>query len=275
MSGPVDPPLTLPDHRRSKRLGHARAALVNLPDMLDDLARCLTERDPNSGGHTGKISGSPAPLRLEVLHLTDTRRKPGWEGEDPRLQQLADRYGAAATLESWTRVVVEELAEPPEMAEYATVRSECSVLLEVWGWITDQQWADELAQDVLTLHGRVRAALGIRPEYQPRCRYCRSPVRPVEAETHGRTTWEACAFGLCSGCGATYPKGAALDALGQVQDPQPLKVIAEMVGIPVKTLHRWVLDGVITPAPGPDEKRRGRLYDLAQVQAVSRIRNRT
>lgn len=252
--------------RRAKRLGQARADLTQLPGMLDELSRCLTERGAPGGGKPSKVSGSPAPLRLDVLHLVDDRRKPGWDGEDPRLRQLEDRYGATATLETWTRVVCEEMAEPPDMAEVASVRSEASVLLEVWPWIEDQDWAEELADDVTHLTARVRAALGIRSEYRPRCRYCRSAVVPVEAQTHTITTWEACAFGLCSGCKAEYPKGPALDALGQVQDPLPLKDVAEITGISIKTLYRWQEAGDIK---AETDRKKGNLFDLAAVRAVA------
>lgn len=160
------------------RLGQARAALVTLPDDLDQLARCLTEKPAATGGNgkSGKVSASPAPLRLEVLHLVDDRRKPGWEGEDPRLQNLGDRYGAAAILESWTRVVVEEIPDDlrPDLAETATARSEAAVLVEVWPWVEQQQWAGELADDVLVLAGKVRFALGVRPTPRYFCPKCRS-----------------------------------------------------------------------------------------------------
>jgi hypothetical protein len=253
--------------RRAKKLGEARADLSALPDLLDELARCLTERGDTTGGKPGKISGSPPPLRLDVLHLVDDRRKPGWEGEDPRIQQLEDRYGATATLESWTRVVWEEMRnDRPEMADHPTVRTEASVLIEVWSWIEDRQWAEELAEDVTALTKRVRAALGHRPEYRPRCRYCRDVVKPVDAD-HTTSTWEACAFGLCSGCSATYPKGPALDALGQVQEPLPLKDVAEMTGLPLATLYRWYVVGAISPET--NGQKRGKLFDLAAVRAVA------
>jgi hypothetical protein len=253
--------------RREQKLGQARADLAELPNLLDELARCLTERGDTTGGKPGKISGSPPPLRLDVLHLVDDRRKPGWEGEDPRIQQLEDRYGATATLESWTRVVWEEMRnDRPEMADHPTVRTEASVLVEVWSWIEDRQWAEELAEDVTGLAGKVRAALGVRPEYRPRCRYCRDEVIPVEANTHTLTTWEACAFGLCKGCKHEYAKGIELDALGQVQEPLPLKDVAEMTGLPLATLYRWYVVGAISPTAG---QKRGKLFDLAAVRTVA------
>lgn len=156
--------------QRAKRLGQARAELVALPDLMDDLTRCVTERLPAEGMRSKP--GSKAPLRLDVVHLTDEREKPLWWGEDPRYRDSGDRYGATYTLAMWTRVVDEEKPDPPEMAERPTVRSEASLLLEVWDWITEQQWATELADDVSRLSGQVRAALGIRPEPRFRCPMC-------------------------------------------------------------------------------------------------------
>lgn len=264
------------DSRLRRKLGQARADLVALPGLLEELAQCKTERDPGIK-RSGKVTGSPSPVRLDVVHLADDERKPGWDGEDPRLQQLGDRYGAAATLESWVRVMFEEILEDdrPELAEHATAATETSVLLEVWDWIIEQPWAGELADDVTSLASQVRNALGIRREYQPRCRYCRDLVHPVEGDTQHRTTWEACAYGLCSGCGATFPKGPALDALAQVQPPIPLREVADLVGVPLRTLQRWDQTGVIKPAP-ESVGRRGRLFDLADVQAAAtRVRTMT
>jgi hypothetical protein len=245
---------------------------VALPGLCDELTRCLTERGTAIGLH--RISGSPALIRLDVFHLLDPRHKEGWDGADPREENYTDRLGVAPLLESWVRVLWEDLPELLELTEVATVRSEAAVLVEYWAFIETQQWGEELARDVSRITTEVRAALGIRPEYRPRCRWCptdpvtkqRPLVHPVEANTQALTTWEACAYGLCSRCGRTYPKGPALDALAQVQEPLPLTEIAGLVGVPVKTLHRWHADGLIAPVNG---KLRGKTFDLAAVRAVA------
>lgn len=159
------PPVT------AKRVGLARADLVALPDLVEELARCITERLPVDGLR-GK-PGSKVPLRLDVLHLVDNRHKPDWDGLDPReTEDVAERFGVGPVLESWTRVLAEELPEYPDMAEHATVRSEAALLVEHWDWITTQPWATELARDVARMVGQVRAALGIRPEPHYRCPKC-------------------------------------------------------------------------------------------------------
>lgn len=206
--------------RRSRILGQARADLTSLPDLIDELGRCLTERPPISSGGGGK-PGSKAPLRPDVLHLLDGRRKPGWEGEDPRATKYelswneglapdasrldysrvfsteaaawnaydrlppvqqerasvhawanVDTYGVGPTLEQWTRVLCEEMDERPELAEHATVRAEASLLVEHWAWICEQQWSDELADQVTSLTKQVRTALGEVKEPHYTCPTC-------------------------------------------------------------------------------------------------------
>jgi predicted Zn-ribbon and HTH transcriptional regulator len=253
---------------RERVLGQARADLVALPGLCEELARCLTERAAVAGVQR-KVSGSPALIRLDVFHLLDPRRKPGWDGADPREENYAGWLGVAPLLESWVRVLWEDLPEILELTETATVRSEASVLVEFWPFIEAQQWAEELAKDVSRAAETVRRTLGIRPDYQPKCRKCGFTVIPVEADTRKLTTWEACAYGACTGCDWTYPKGPALDALAQVQEPLPLAEIADVAGIPIKTLYRWHAEELIVPVDGVKRKR---VYDLAAVRAVANVK---
>ena len=155
-----------------------------------------------------------------------------------------------------------------DLTETATVRSECAVLVEYWPFIEAQQWAVELAEDVTRIAAAVRAQLGIRPEYRPSCRKCGSTVIPVDGDRK-LTSWEAAAYGACTGCEWTYPTGPALAALAQVQEPMPLREISEVIGVPIPTLHRWHTDGLIAPV---EDKRRGRRFDLAAVQAVAKVK---
>lgn len=244
----------------TRLLGRARADLAALPDLVDTLARCLTERPADTAPARTSRTGSQAPLRLDVVHLTDTRRKPDWDGTDPRAQDLTDRHSVVAVLESWTRVVAEELPDFPELAEHATVRTEASVLVEHWNWITGQQWADELAEDVTRITRQVRQALGERREYTPRCRelHCGWRLTPMD-----NGTWYS-----CTGCGRDYTLDADLKALGELQTAT-LAEISDLLGIPVKTLHRWHKEGAISPAPEASHRQRGRLFEVANVRVVA------
>jgi hypothetical protein len=113
-------------------------------------------------------------MRLDVVALLDERRKPGWEEDDPRITKLAKRYGVTPLLETWTRVLTKELPEYPDLAEHATVRSECSVIVEHWAFITEQPWARYLADDVLTVAGWVKVALAMTPEPTYSCPTCKN-----------------------------------------------------------------------------------------------------
>lgn len=93
------------DQRRQAKLDRACADLRQLPDLCAQLAACHTERDRRPGSGGGKVVGSPSLVRLDVLHLVDERRKPGWHGEDPWLQQVVGRYGVAPALEVAGRVL--------------------------------------------------------------------------------------------------------------------------------------------------------------------------
>jgi hypothetical protein len=242
--------------------------LTALPALVEELARLIADRHHDVIGYRSKVAGSPAPLSIPIVHLVDDRHKPGWEGEDPRVQDLGDRYGITPTLESWVRVLWEELPELLELTETPTVRGECDVLVEYWPFIEAQNWATELADDVQRIMGAVKAQLGIRPEYRPRCRKCGSNVIPVDAD-RTLTSWEACAYGACTGCEWTYPKGPALDALARVQEPMTLQAIADTIGVPLKTLHRWHTDGLIVP---DGDQKRGRRFDLSAVTGVANVK---
>lgn len=218
-------------------------------------------------------TGEPLHQRLYHSHEAAKEGKTRLSAHDQvtaKINRWEDEYGVEEALERWVRVLAEELPEWPDLTEHATVRSECAVLLEHWSWICDQAWAVELADDITKITAQVRAQLGQRPEYRPRCRKCSSIVIPVDAERR-LTSWEACAYGACTGCDWTYPTGPALAALGQSQEPMPLRDIAPVIGLPLRTLQRWVTDGLITPA---NDKRRGRVFDLATVRAVANVKFR-
>ena len=256
------------------RLLKTRSNLESLPHLVAALARCLTEKPADTGGGSSGKPASKPPMRLDVVHLVDEREKPLWWGEDPRAADLQDRYGVTWSLHAWSRIVWEEQPEAAFLAEAPTTETEAAYLLDAWPWIGQQPWSDEFCDDVNALARKCRAGLGIRPELRLSCRYCRDVVQPVDAK-HDVTTWEACAYGLCRGCGRDYPLGPALAALGQVQDPMTLKSIAEATSLPERTLRRWCDVGAIKPAPDSAGRRRGRLFDLAEVRATARTLNRS
>ena len=173
-------------------------------------------------------------------------------------------------LRTWVRAVSNEMTEagwahhPPA----DTIKAACSWLAAALPWCQGRGWEDELADDIRRLWGSLRHICMVRAEYQPRCRHCLDHVDLVDADRQPASP-EDFAYGLCRGCGETYPKGPALSALGQLQD-FTLAELSERVSVPLGTLHDWSRRGWIT-ATTPDAVKRDRLYS---VDAVMRVRDR-
>jgi hypothetical protein len=215
-----------------KRLDKTRTELGALPALLGELAACIDERRPVEGGGHAKVTGSPAPLRLDVLHLVDQRKKPGWEGEDPRVRDLGERYGVLPTLESWTRIMAEDSGYDIELTDSPTITSEARVILDNWVWVTDQEWAGELADDVLGITGQIRHALG-QIKLRLLCPTCRNP-----AHTEGH--WLVCTEG----------HQTSVRNLTQQQRRRPAmttKEIAAEFDITENTLWQWNKNGRLAP----------------------------
>lgn len=177
----VRPPHVFLDWRlmthRAKLLGQARADLTQLPAMLDELARCLTERGAAGAGKPSKVSGSPAPLRLGILHLTDDRRKPGWETVDPEYTMVFDRLGISPGLEVWVKkLTFALLPDFPDLTEHRSIRSEAATLIEYWDFICEQDWAETMADQISDVTGQVKAALRIPREQRFACIQCGNPA---------------------------------------------------------------------------------------------------
>ncbi len=272
-------------------LARARADLDALPGLYEQLGRTLTEKPASSGGPAGK-PGSKPPLRLDVLALADERHKPDWDGSDPRLAPLSApsvpvwtdgagrtvveprslRYGILPALESWTRSVAEDrracdLWEPP-LADVPTMETECHWLVTVWDYISAQDYADEIATDITKIASLMRSALGYRRPYLPHCRYCHHRVIPVGPDDQQTGRWEDAGYGLCAGCGETYPIGPALSALFSVQETT-LRDAAMIVNRPIRTLQDWAKTGVIQPVRRDGFGRR--LYDLDAIRKACEI----
>jgi hypothetical protein len=118
-----------------------------------------------------RVTGLPAPLEVHQLALVRITR---WRAQD--------QYGAAPLLETWVRVLTDELVDQfgpaafPDLTEQATVRSEAATLIEHWSFITEQRWAEDLAQDVGALTAQVKAALGVPKEEKYACPECGNPA---------------------------------------------------------------------------------------------------
>ena len=256
---------------RDRLLGAARADLVALPALVEERDKARGERPTTTSAATTqsrRLTRAPVDPRASTSS-TPPQTRTG-QAKTPASAPSATATASPPPSRPGPGSLCEELGpERPELTEVRhRAQSECAVLRR--GVVVHHRAAvgGRAGRGRCTTPRRPRRGphLGIRPEYRPSCRKCGSTVIPVDADRK-LTSWEAAAFGACTGCEWTYPTGPALIALGQTQPPLPLSDIAGIVGIPVKTLHRWFTDGLITPAT--NGQKRNRLFDLAAVREVA------
>lgn len=163
--------------------------------VMDDLVRYAKRPDP------------PAPVRLEVATLRDTRTT--WDVSDP------DALSVLATLAGWAEIVRDDmrLTATPR----ATVASELAVLTRQHDFVIAQAWVDDYAKDVHRVAAALRHACG---EFDRSPSVGRCPVPPSDdairgALEHGRPAPPPCdgplfpdRYGLmrvrCARCGEVW-----------------------------------------------------------------------
>ena len=166
--------------------------LAEIPTLYADLPAILTGIKGQSGGvHTPP--GSKPPLAVHVVDLLDTHLKDPseWADTDPRdrlnkdekeagIERAVDRWGIVPRIAIWVRVIDEEMDEAGEHmltledADWYDIGALCAAIKTATSWIITQQWVTELALDIRDMKGELRSTLGIRPEFIPKCRYCRN-----------------------------------------------------------------------------------------------------
>ena len=249
--------------------------LGQIPDLYGQLPT-IDEPDrtdpgePNDTGGTSTKPGSSAPLNLTVVHLTDTRHKPGWRRHDPGRVATIHRLGTLPALYWWTQTIEPCLAAAgvtiPDHTKIATVASECAWLAQVTTFVLAQPWAPLYVRDIAKIQQRLtEAATGTR-EWTPRCGQCAVDSKVVDLEPQDEGAWWKCPH-----CSKEYTPGAMSD-LGRRQPPLPADQIAAALSISETTIRVWKIRGYLTPA----KHDRGRpLYHLADVRRVKeRVRER-
>jgi hypothetical protein len=172
-----------------------------LPEFIEHGS---VERNPES--KATKASVAPAPMRLDVIDLLDTRLGRKWSGTQP----ADDRRGVLGTLETWARLVREEKNITASQA--CTVAYEAATLRRHLLWVAEQDWVGELYDDIGRVHRDLADAVG---DYRPR------PVGVCQAVTEdgdcgGPLMPSRWSVGVaCPRCGASWSE-ADLERLGLV-----------------------------------------------------------
>lgn len=247
---------------KPERIVKLKAHLAEIPELYGNLP-AIDEMVSGGGSgesHSGKTTGSAAPLNLEVVHLADQRFKRGWREHNPGQVATIERFGTLPALMWWTEYFADRMLQVPGVkvpaqADPATVGSECSWLAEAIMWILTNEWAPVFASDMERLHTRLSAANGVRL-FVPHCGTCDSVL-----EERDSGNWYRCPDRQC---GRTYTQSSGLGELGRRQPPIPGKQIAALLQIPWSTLRKWDERGVITAARRDSRGRK--LYHLADVK---------
>ena len=156
-----------------------------------------TDRNPDS--QATKRSEAPAPMRLEIIDLLDTRLGRRWNGLAP----AHDRRGVVGTLQVHVERVAEErritkLPDPHDAGECARFLRRHRL------WLAEQEWVTFVYEDVRLMHRQMSDAIGdYRPKPVGSCHLVPDDTDtpcggPLLANRHGgvhcgkcRATWDA------------------------------------------------------------------------------------
>lgn len=130
--------------------------------------------DKNPDSKATKRAEAPAPMRLEIIDLLDTRLGRKWYGTAP----AHDRRGPAGLIQQHVERLTEErqLTNTPNPQDV----SECARLLRRHRlWLAEQDWAPYLYEDARDMHRALSDAIG---DYKPRP-VGKCPLVPDDADT--------------------------------------------------------------------------------------------
>lgn len=187
--------------------------LTKLPDAYTLLPLFVehgtTDRNPES--KTTKATDAPAPMRLDVIDLLDTRPGRRWNGTEP----TDDHRGVIGTLKPWVEQLCDE--RPLTTITSITVTSACQILDRHRLWIAEQDWVGDLYDDIRQLHRTVSNAVGdYRQKPVGRCTKVKD-----ESECGGPLFPNATAGVTCARCNDHTPADR-LRILGQALADQEI-----------------------------------------------------
>lgn len=179
--------------------------LTDIPDMYATLDTRMRRTERTEGGKRGKISGSPALIRLDVMAMLDPRTMPGdgMPGPDGRREYDDGLRDIAGTVCVWAARFTEEQHHKTDVT---TLAAACSHLIAWFGTVTEQPWIDEAYDEIRQCKHLLDAAHGTpKPRMVGHCitvtgetsqdmKICGKPLFAAEGTAMIR----------CSECGRTY-----------------------------------------------------------------------
>lgn len=241
------------------------AWLGRIPDNYALLPTFLehgtTERNPES--KATKSATAPAPMRLDIIDLLDTRHGRRWNGLAP----AHDRRGVIGTL----RVHVERLMEERPLTatwDDTSVTEACKLLDRHRLWLAEQDWIDLLYEDLRQLNRELSDAVGdYRRPPVGRCHI----VNDADTECGGPLYANDYGGVRCLRCGSTWDADhlAQLGLAQAMRDPDEATAqeIQHLYGVKPSTLRTWAERGAVRKLGR--NKRGQQLYDAPQAKALA------
>lgn len=243
--------------------------LIKIPDTYALLPQFVehgtTEPDPE--GRTSKNPDPPAPMRLDVIDLLDTRLGRRWHGTEP----AHDRRGTIGTL----RVHVERLIEErnlPTNPHQITVTEACALLERHSLWIAEHTWVWDLYDDIRTLNRALSDAIGdYRTTPVGSC-----PIEDDNGQPCGANLYPSERGGVhCTNGGHTWDADT-LAFLGRLQvERQPeIMTAADLAltyGMKPTLIRKWAERGKVTKWGRNDKGHQ--MYDVAQARSMHEREN--
>lgn len=130
--------------------------LTKIPDIYAILPSFLEHgtTETNPGSKATKSADVPAPMRLDIVDMLDTRYGRHWNGLAP----TTDRRGTIGTLKVHTDRLREE--RPLTGPHRDTVSEACALLDRHRLWLAEQHWVEFLYEDVRVLYRQLSDATG-------------------------------------------------------------------------------------------------------------------
>lgn len=210
----------------AENLAHWLSEIVDLYATLDVRIERAAERE--GGGKRGKISGSPALVRLDVLALMDPRTNPGdgRPGPDGKREPDDGLVNVPQTISSWAELLaVEQRMSMCDVDSYTEIDDEdneitiytysakpmdlstATNLLAAWlPTVLEQMWIDEFYDEIHSVHSLLDRLLGIpKPKILG---HCLSIIGEGKINTRpcGQVLYAPAGTAVirCSNCGRTY-----------------------------------------------------------------------
>jgi predicted RNA-binding Zn-ribbon protein involved in translation (DUF1610 family) len=240
--------------RQGRYAGSGADTIATSGDDMADAVQLETWAARQQGKDTHNVDGKP----------------PAWSRDTDEVLRLSvdakgAREGILRNLGDWVRICVEEMDEAlaahtepagkrdvwvvdsrgdcwAGFVETATITTEAGWLSMHLDWIAQQQWSDELAEDVHRMHRDLKRIIGEgRPEYRPLCTGCSTDIRRQRMRDEG-------AYFTCPNCGRQVRDGQ-MDHRQALATEQPMDSQSfGWAGVSSERIRKWVERGELGPA---------------------------